>query len=497
MGKFSSLIPSLILRRTTLILWCSLLLTLIGGYYTVKLYANLRTDLEELLPRTARSVQDLDEVGRRLPSIDNLAVLVFSKNAPASKRFVIDLATRIANFPKDEVASVEYRIDRELEFFNKHQSLYMDRKDLSTIHDYIEHRIDYERALYNPLNIFSGEQIIEPTLDINAIKEKYASRQKAYSQFPGGFFATPDETKRAILINVAGKTLGITGVKRLKERVVQTIEELRPNSYSADLAVHYSGGVQEMIEEQESLVEDLAISTIAVLVLVGGVLLAFFRFFWLTSALLFSLLCGTVWTFGVSFFAVGYLNANSAFLGSIVLGNGINFGIIFLARYLEERRNRRSHLEANHIAITMTWTATLTAALAAGFSYGSLMLTSFRGFSQFGMIGLFGMAICWLCTYTLLPTLITVVEKIRPIPQDHLSEQSPSRVMTFAAKTVSRWPGIIMGVSTLATILALLSFTQANSSLLETNLRNLRSKASTVWVPPFIVSIWKRSSITF
>jgi predicted RND superfamily exporter protein len=469
-----------IIRHTSGILWLSLILTLGGGYFTFRLYSNLRTDLEELLPATSRSVRDLDQVARRLRSIDNLALIIYSKDTHASKRFVNDLAGELKKFPKEEVAGIEYRIDRELEFFKKRQLLYVDRTQLKEIRDYIEKKVDYETALYNPLNIFSEQRLNEPTLDLRAMQEQYADRAKDYSHFPGGFFSTPDETKRAILINASGKSLGINGVKQLKKRVVDTISKLNPSSYAKDLQVHYTGSVEEMMEEQEALVEDLAVSTVAVMVLVSVAMFGFFKLFWPTVCLLVSLVGGTIWTFGFSYFAVGYLNANSAFLGSIVLGNGINFGIILLARYLEERRGGRLHVRACYIAITTTWKATLTAAMGAGLSYGSLMMTSFRGFNQFGVIGLIGMAACWICTYTLLPALLTLSDRLAPTSTKALRKQRGAPLAGFAAWTVSHFPKAIAGLSVLFTVLSVISMSRANSGLLETNLKNLRSKTSDI-----------------
>jgi predicted RND superfamily exporter protein len=471
-GKLASFIQ----RRTALILTLSLLFSLVGGFFTVKLYKNLRTDIEELLPTESRSVKDLDEVQRRLKSIDNLAILVFSSNTEASRRFVIALANQIETFPKTEVAGVEYRIDHELEFFRKRQALYMELPDLERIRDFVGKRLQYERSLYNPLNIFSGIDIPEPEMDFRALRTRYERQAQGYAHFPGGFFATPDETKRVILIDVAGKTLGIDGVKRLKQRVESTIASLHPQSFAPDLAIHYTGSVQEMIEEQDALVEDLAVSSAAVLVLVTLAMLIFFQSFWATVALVGSLLASTLWTFGISYFAVGYLNANSAFLGSIVLGNGINFGIIFLARYLEERRLGRRHLRASRIAIPLTYKATLVAALAAGLSYGSLMLTSFRGFKQFGVIGLIGMALSWISSYTLLPALLTTLFRLRLLKK--IAPKRRAYFTEFIAISISRFPRLIAGVSGILTVLAILLMTHVNASLLETNLENLRSKKS-------------------
>ena len=48
---------------------------------------------------------------------------------------------------------------------------------------------------------------------------------------------------------------------------------------------------------------------------------------------------------------VGHLNANTAFLGSIVVGNGINVSIILTARYLEERRRGLAVADATAISL--------------------------------------------------------------------------------------------------------------------------------------------------
>ena len=44
---------------------------------------------------------------------------------------------------------------------------------------------------------------------------------------------------------------------------------------------------------------------------------------------------GTLLAFAVAELAIGYLNSSTAFLGSIILGNGINYGIVLGARYRE------------------------------------------------------------------------------------------------------------------------------------------------------------------
>ncbi|MEK6706696.1 MAG: MMPL family transporter, partial [Bdellovibrionota bacterium] len=466
-----------ILRRAGLVAIIGTTLAIAGAYFSVELYKNLRTDLAELLPTSARSVQDLDDVTRRLESIDSLAVLVFSKNTEASKRFVHDLVGKLESVPKNIIASVEYRIEKELKFFREHSPLYMDLGDLSRVRNYIIDRIEYEKSLYNPLNIFSEQEIPEPRLDFLALRQKYELKTSGYSKLPGGYYATPDETIRAVLAYLPGKTSSMDQVHILKSAVEGAIHSLNLQSYAADIQIRYTGGVQDTLEEHSALIADLEISTAIVIVLVAIAMFVFFRNLRATFALVASLLGGALWTFGVSYFVVGYLNANTAFLGSIIIGNGINFGIIILARYIEERRKGFNNLRGIRTAMVYTATATWTAALAAGLSYGSLVLTGFRGFRQFGIIGLIGMLLCWLSAFTLLPAYLTLIDKFSSlVPRGRRIPHST--FTTIIAKIISKRPAIIWGFSFLLTVASLSTLVSYHPGIIETNLGKLRSKHS-------------------
>jgi len=113
----------------------------LGGYYTIQLYQNLRTEIHELLPTQARSVIDLQEVSHRLESIEHLAILVFSDYPQHSKRFVNDLVKKLEKTPRSTIASIDYKIDRELLFFKQRQALFMELEDLKK-NSHLPHEAD-------------------------------------------------------------------------------------------------------------------------------------------------------------------------------------------------------------------------------------------------------------------------------------------------------------------------------------------------------------------
>ncbi|MBI1860705.1 MAG: MMPL family transporter [Deltaproteobacteria bacterium] len=463
------------LRRAATVSIIGSVLAVIGTYYTYLLYKNLRTNMEELLPTTARSVVDLDRVGKRLSSVENLVVLAFSSHTAESKRFVTDLAAELSKLPANQVAGVEYRIGPEMEFFRKRLLLFLEFDDLVKVRDYVKARVLFESSKHDVLGL--GLVTTEPHLDVEALKAKYRTKGSNYDRFPDGFYASADETKRAVIVNLPGKASDVDAAHALKVAVEGVIARLNPKAYAPDIEIHYTGNTQNLLEEHAALVADLKFTTILVIILVAGAMLAFYRTFFATAALVVSLFMGTLWTLGLSYFLTGYLNANSAFLASIVIGNGINFGIMLLARYLEERRRGHNNTRAIVVAMKTTAKPTLTAALAAGLSYGSLMLTKFRGFSQFGVMGLTGMVLCWISAYTLLPSFLTVLEKwvgILPkgkkVPKPLLSEG--------LAQFIGRHPMFITNSSILATIAVIFTFFFHNPDIIEFNLNKLRDKTS-------------------
>ena len=181
------------------------------------------------------------------------------------------------------------------------------------------------------------------------------------------------------------------------------VARLDPKKYAPGLEVAYAGHVTSNILEHDALAEDLVWATLLVMLAVAAAVAVYNRTWKAVLAVGIPLLVGTFVTFGLANVLVGNLNTNTAFLGSIVVGNGINVGLIFFARYLEERRHGKAPQPAMEIAVRETWLATLTAALAAGVAYASLLSTDFRGFNQFGLIGGIGMTLSWITSYLVTP----------------------------------------------------------------------------------------------
>ncbi|MBI3555260.1 MAG: MMPL family transporter [Deltaproteobacteria bacterium] len=461
----------------------SLVGAIVGGFYSVKLYQNLRTDMEELLPASAQSVKDLKAVSGRVGGLNHISVIIESDDREAGHRLELAVAARLRGLPPTLVARVKDSITDERAFFEKNKALYIDTADWKDVERYVHERIRHEKKRKNPFSLGLDDESDDdkapskkPEFDFEALKKKYAQRTSGTDKFPNGFFESRDGKTHVVLAFLPGKVTDISSNERLSVAAHEIVEKLNPRSYAPDMSVGFSGDVQNVVEEQRGLVADLVKSFVIVTVLVGCLLIVFFRSFVGVYALCASLFAGTAWTFGLSYALVGYLNANTAFLGSIVIGNGINFGIIFLARYLEERRRGLIGPEALPRSVGFTVQATWTAAIAAGLSYGSLVITDFRGFNQFGIIGGLGMFLCWLSSFVTLPAMLIWIENLGWL-RPRVGEGSP-----IFARLVSRF---VVRANKPITILTLMSIVLAGAMLsrlsrdtLESDFSKLRNKDS-------------------
>jgi predicted RND superfamily exporter protein len=401
-------------------LWiAALVLAVPATWRAANLYAHLRTELEELLPRSAPSVVAIEELKRRLPGLQHLGVVVDTgtddANVPAAERFLDDLAARIRGYPPGLVKVVRTGDATERAFFEDHAPLYMDLADLEAIARRVEARRDWEAA--RETGALLDEDAPAPPLNFDDIQKKYDDRRNTARRFEDDRFASRS-LHTALLLAELGEFETVGGSSRaLFDRVKRDIAALNLVSYAPGMRVGFTGDVAINVEETSALVTDLSVSSVVVAVLVVAAIVFFYQWWASIFILLPPLLLACVFTFAVCSLpplGITELNSNTAFLGSIIVGNGINFGIVLLARYVEERRSGGTTRDALHKAVWGARAGTLSAALAAGISYASLTLTGFRGFRQFGVIGGIGMVLSWGFAFLLMPPLAHWVSAAPP-----------------------------------------------------------------------------------
>lgn len=428
------------------VLALSAVLAAISGYRTVLTYSSLKSELEELLPKSAPSVAAIAELRQRLPGLRFLGVVI-EVDEPAQRvaaeQFFDRLAERVRQYPPDLVRAVRLDSSAERQFAERYALQLMEPADVRKLREAVEARRDYEvsRAMGSDLEDEDDAAASKPPeLPLQELRDKYQARFGAGARpRASDRFVSPDGRDHALLIQTSSTSTGFEADATLLSRVQADVAELGGAPRGTRLG--YAGDVATRVEETHGLASDLGISSLIVGLLVVGSLVWFYRSWAALVALFVPLALGTWAGFALVALpplSIRYLNTNTAFLGSIVVGNGINSGIMLLARIQEELGLGKTVRDATATGIAESWRATCAAALASAASYGSLVFTDFRGFNQFGWIGSFGIMLCWVATYALMPPLAVLLgERLRPraLPQSGGVEQRglAAKVADFTA----------------------------------------------------------------
>jgi hypothetical protein len=451
----------------------ALLLAVPATWRTIDLYAHLRTELEELLPRDAPSVKAIAELRQRVAGIQHLGVVVdtgTADNLPAAERLIDDLAQRVRSYPSDLVREVRTGNATERRFLEAHAPLYMDLEDLRAIRARVEARRDWEVSRETGALL---EAEPAPSVDFSDIRARYDARSLSSG---GGFaherFSSPELHLSLMLIETAGFDTGPVRGAELLDRVKRDLAALGGvDAYARGMRIGFAGDIAISVEETSALRQDLSISSVLVVVVVAAVVVLYYRWRRSCIVLIAPLALATVYAFALASlppFGVTELNSNTAFLGGIIVGNGVNFGIVFLARYVEERRRGATEEHAMALAVEGTRSGTLTAALAAAVSYGSLVVTEFRGFRQFGVIGGIGMVLSWVLAFVLAPSLCTWLDRGTVLRAPRAFTLTPiARFIARASTPVSVLVAVL-------TVLGAIRVSRFGPSELETDFSKLR-----------------------
>lgn len=413
-------------RRPFLVLLFTLLSLLPAGFFATKI--GFRPDFSELLPDNKDSVIEMRRVSARLSGITTLTVtaeIADGKNEAALRAFVDALVPKLAALGPPWVEQVDWTSRATKKFFDENKLLFAELSDLQKARDEVVERYEYE--VQKETGTLLDESDPPPPITAASLKERLTGKKageapaKPKSQaeidrgpHANGYYMSGDGKFVAVIARTSlSKKADREELRRKIERIVA---EIGPKRFDPTMEVRYTGDLIISGEAYDAIVQDLGeVGISGVLGVLVPVLLFFLR---VRTVLVMagSLLVGLVWTFGLTYFTIGYLTSSTGFLVTIIAGNGINYGIMYMARYLEARRDDHADVEgAIEAAHKDTWLPTLSGSATTMLAYGSLMLTDFRGFKHFGIIGGYGMLLCWLATYLCTPALLAATERVRPV----------------------------------------------------------------------------------
>lgn len=443
----------------------------------------IRSSFQELLPEDVPSVREIKQLIERVGGDGTVLVVIESlagpSGLPRAEALAPVLSREFLAMGPEQIRSVQSSMAPIRDWYENHWPLFVPLEELRKARDAVRDEVRRRKAEANPLalSLDDEEAPAAPALPEAAEfldpkkplpRERVAER---FSRYVDGYMVSPDHRSLTLIVRPAGTSLGVSEARALVDRMQGIVDRHKPEMERDQLRVGLAGTFPLFIAEYEAIINDVAGTAVLCTSLVLISILLFFRDIRSVITLGLAVLMAVAITFGITRLVIGYLNTQTAFLGAIVVGNGINYGIIYLARLKQLRWQGVGLREACLESAQTTSHATLLASAGTSVAFGVLIVAANRGFRHFGFIGGIGMLLCWLCTFLLVPALLVVYEKVRGAPRIR-PDTTQETLRPLAAKMLAHPRSLVTVFAVLAVVAGLLFIRQIPTAM-ERNLDNL------------------------
>lgn len=477
------------LRRPALFLLTASLLFFASAVLTVRLFSDIRSSFQELLPADTPSVRQVQELSRRVGGDGSVLVVVQSLDGESGLPKAQALGRRLVEdflaLGPDVIRSIEWNMRDTEAWYADNWPLLLSLAKLTETRDALIRAVAEQKRKSGPLSLGLEDDDRKPeplrlSKELEAwLDEKEplprAKVEKEFARYRDGMFVSPDGASVTLNVRPTGTSLGVEEAKALVAGMRTVTEKHRAEMDQDHLRVGFGGSFPLLVAEYSSIIGDVRNTLLVTLGLVLGSLFLFFRDVRSTLCLGVAVLTGMAVTFALADILIGHLNSVTVFLGAIVLGNGINYGIVYLARVQQLRRAGVALEPACLNGASAAMRATLLASAATSVSFGVLVLAANRGFRHFGIIGGIGMLSCWASTFLFLPSLLAVFERLKPVKAPRDARPASPVVPRWLRRVFGHRNAILLGFG-LLTVVAGFLFVRGLPVAIERNNNNLRSE---------------------
>ncbi|MCA9205052.1 MAG: MMPL family transporter, partial [Planctomycetales bacterium] len=166
-------------------------------------------------------------------------------------------------------------------------------------------------------------------------------------------------------------------------------------------------------DEMQSSQKDMMRASVLSLFGVAALFMAGFGGWRYPALCVLTLLVGMAWSFAYVTLAVGHLNILSVSFGVILIGLGIDFGIHFVAGYLQRRPDATDSRDALIDTAGGVGPGIITGGVTTAIAFFTAALTQFTGVAELGVIAGGGILLCVLAAVVVLPSMMQWMDQGR------------------------------------------------------------------------------------
>ncbi len=381
----------------------------------------ISTNLNLLLPQDSPSVVTAKNAAGRVGSTDFLIVGIEGPD-PLQNKAIADRMVELMRERMPDLAEVSARVD--LDFFKRNALLYFDLSRLSMLNEQLRTVVGRSRLqsmglLVLPEGRDPEEKKLEDILQEGRPQERIPGEfRRTGSTAPAelaGYFASPDGTILAVMARPNMLSIDMATARSLVYRTESLIAEVLDGFPDPKPRVEVGGGYRNRVVEYDSILSDIRNSFLVSFLLIAVLIIVFFRSLRPLPLIFFPLLLGIILTLAFTR-GMGFekLNIITAFIGGILLGMGIDFGVHLTSRYFHERSGAALQ-EALVATMQGCGRALVTAGATTSGALFLLFISRFRGFWEFGLIAGMGVLVTMVVFFLFFPVFALLQEKILPL----------------------------------------------------------------------------------
>ena len=405
-------------------------------------------DLLDVMPENTPSIVAFKDFLRDFGILNGLVVVVESAEPSADALIVAvqTLGEQLSASPY--AASVDYNLLQSgSRFVAEHFPLYLDGEAITRLAarlspEGVRAQVQKNRAaLLSPLaSPFEGEFISRDPLNIRElVQASLIKRLPATTlDLSTGYYLDRSHCLALLTVRPSGSVRDIAFVRGLHQDVSRiAAQAIAPVGSSQGLRVGLAGGYARAAEALAVIWQDMVVSFSVSLVLVLLILYLAFRPSLIVMAIfVITLFASLAWTLLLAYLLYGTLNVVTSIVAAMLIGLFVDYIIQTFRRFREYFRVDGNARQAMERTLAGTGKAIMSGALTTSLAFFSVVVTSFRGLHELGVVAGFGILFCLAATLFLLTSLLAWLAQSRPARL--LTERPADLGETWIARLVDR-----------------------------------------------------------
>lgn len=385
----------------------------------------INTNQLDLISQDLRQVKDVKRIIDIIGGNGHLIVALRGSDPDMLKK-VADDTNKWLTSDKKRIRNVTYKVD--VEFLRRHGALFMETADLKEVRKRVDLKLADAKKRADPF-FMEIEETKPYELKLDDIIEKYTRIGKR--SIADDYYLSEDKQMLLLLVKPMWENTRLAETGELLARMRAHFKTYSgKNAHGVKLVEDYDGVPDKDIKRVEfgfggtytSNYDDSDLIKSSLKPVSGWafagvclVLLLFFRRHVLAVFLVISgLVLGVVLTFGFAKASIGQLNMITSILGGILMGLGIDFGIHMLYRLGEELGAGETLEDSLEKTVASSGVASIVSGAGTVAAFGSLTMSEFAGFSEFGMLAGAGVIIIGTALYVWVPGVLLLLERRKP-----------------------------------------------------------------------------------